>query len=198
MRRTHWAIGAMLLAATSACSSEPQGAAAVQTSTAASEASEGAAAAEARAPAASAWPQGRERAAAPAPEPTPVVGPPVPDLARYLGKNPFEAVDGTDFLHHPRVQDAVRAVVKDAAIRKWVLTAGANPWKPVWRHGAALVTAGCQQHGCEQRSWTIVMDPATGSARVCFERDGTSRWYDAEGVAVATGSCPFEEDDLVD
>jgi hypothetical protein len=118
------------------------------------------------------------------------------DLARYVGKNPFDAVDGAEFLDHPAVRSAVKAAVNDAAIHKWVLAAGTNPWTPIWRHGDDLVAAGCQQHGCEHRTWTIVITPATKSAKVCFEKDGVSRWYSAGRVEPYGTSCPFDEGDL--
>ncbi|KMS51815.1 hypothetical protein V474_01900 [Novosphingobium barchaimii LL02] len=147
-------------------------------------------------------PKGEESLPTSDPAPDPASAPdevsPAPDLARYVGKNPFDKVDGVAFLDHPTVQSTVKAAVNDAAIRKWVLAAGANPWQPIWRHGDDLVTAGCQQHGCEQRSWTIVITPATKSAKVCFEKDGVSRWYSAGRIEPYDNSCPFDEADLGD
>jgi hypothetical protein len=116
-----------------------------------------------------------------------------PPLAAYVGHAPFERVGGVAFLDHPAVRAAVRRAVGDPNVRKWLLVAGSNPSPPIFRKDGAIVSSGCQWHGCDRRNWAILIDPAGQRARVCYfdGGGGGARWYAGDGSsAMRPDDCP--------
>jgi hypothetical protein len=116
-----------------------------------------------------------------------------PAIERYVGKYPFDKVDGVAFLDHPKVRAAVEAVVKDAEVRKWVLQANDSPSPAIYRLGAEIVAVGCQAHACDARNWAILVDPGRMSARVCYFNGTTARWFPAIGRPLnGVDECRFD------
>lgn len=119
-------------------------------------------------------------------------------LAAFVGKYPFDKVDGASFLDQPAVTAAVTRAVPDEATRKWILSPDSGPAGPVFRKGEAIGSWACEQHNCGDHQWTILMAP-TGTAQVCYHDAETmqeqSRWYDGNGgAAMKPGACPSDQD----
>ncbi|QDG93776.1 hypothetical protein NIBR502774_14315 (plasmid) [Rhizobium sp. NIBRBAC000502774] len=117
-------------------------------------------------------------------------------LAPYVGHLPFEPVGGVKFLEHPLVRAAVQRAVRDPKVRKWLLIAGTSPSPPIFLKDGAIVSTGCQWHGCEQRNWAILIDPAGKTAQVCyFNGSGAGpRWYAGDGSsAIREEECPSRQ-----
>ena len=102
------------------------------------------------------------------------------DLGVYAGKLPSEPVDGVSFLAQPRVRAAVEAAGTSEAIRAWIFER-AGQQTPVALRDGWLVSWGCEAHNCNDHDWTIFIDRAGTSARICYHVARTmgdrSRWF---------------------
>lgn len=175
-------IGATLLAL-AACNEAPGGkeAAAAQTN---DHAAANAAASKAEAP--------KPTAAAPAKAPAAS-----PDLNAYVGKYPFDKVDGIAFSDHPLVKAGIAATVKDARVRT-AITTTQGPSAPIEMIGGKIAAWSCQQHKCGEHQWMILVDPATGATDVCYLNDPAmvdeARWFLAGGKEEKRkGDCSSEK-----
>lgn len=128
---------------------------------------------------------------APAPAAEPKAGAPAassqaaaPDLAAYVGKYPFDKVDGVAFNDHPRVKAGIAATVKDARVRT-AITTTPGPSAPIETVDGKIASWSCQQHKCGEHQWMVLVDPKTGATDVCYMNDpamvNTSRWFLADG-----------------
>lgn len=175
-------IGAALLVL-AACNQAPAGkeAAAAQ---AGDHAAADAAAPKAEAP--------KSATAAPAEAPAPG-----PDLNAYVGKYPFDKVDGVAFSDHPLVKAGIAATVKDARVRT-AITTTQGPSAPIEMIGGKVAAWSCQQHKCGEHQWMILVDPATGATDVCYLNDPAmvdeARWFLADGKEEKRkGDCSSEK-----
>jgi hypothetical protein len=120
-------------------------------------------------------------------------GKPAP-LDAWIGKYPFEKIEGVTFLNHPITVAAVRKAVPDERLRKTVLVAGTCPYDAVIRQGTEFTTFGCRFHACGDFAWAIYVDPQRQSARVCYHESAMgneSRWYGTTGTTkMVAGDCP--------
>ena len=118
-----------------------------------------------------------------------------PDLAAYAGKYPSDKVGGVSFLKHPAVVAGVKQAVKDAAVRKWVLSPETVE-SPIFDSGGVLLAHACEPHNCGDHGWTILIHIETGSTDVCYHDAATmspdqSRWYMEQGTnEMRDGDCP--------
>ncbi len=181
-------IGAALLAL-AACNEAPAGkeAAVAQTGdhAAADHAAANAAAPKAEAP--------KPSTAAPAEAPV-AAG---PDLNAYVGKYPFDKVDGVAFSDHPLVKAGIAATVKDARVRT-AITTTQGPSAPIEMIGGKVAAWSCQQHKCGEHQWMILVDPASGATDVCYLNDPAmvdeARWFLAGGKEEKRkGDCSSEK-----
>lgn len=115
-----------------------------------------------------------------------------PSVDSYVGKYPFDKVQGVSFLSHPAVRAAVTRAVANPQIRGWLLDPKGSPSPQITRAGSELVSTGCQQHACDRRNWAILFNPATKVARVCYFNGGAEAgWYDGKGGSRLTDKeCP--------
>lgn len=123
---------------------------------------------------------------------TPVAGP----LAVYVGKYPFDPVDGVAFLDHERVRAAVEVATVNSEARMWVFRRDATRTPIVMKDGR-LLSGGCETHNCAGRNWTIVIDPVGAIAEVCDfvqgRNGGRSLWFGAgRDPTERDGDCPSE------
>jgi hypothetical protein len=123
------------------------------------------------------------------------IAPAAPDLTAYAGKYPSDEVGGITFLEHPAVVAGVKQAVRDAAVRKWVLSPD-TVQSPIADSGGVLLSQACEPHNCGDHAWTILIHIETGATDVCYHdaaEMGTdrSRWYMAQGTTeMRTGGCP--------
>ncbi|SEH16723.1 hypothetical protein SAMN05428974_1844 [Sphingopyxis sp. YR583] len=120
-----------------------------------------------------------------------------PDLSAYVGKYPFDKVDGVAFGDHPLVKAGIAATVTDARVRT-AITATAGPSAPIEMIDGKVASWACQQHKCGEHQWTVLVDPATGATDVCYVNDpamtNESRWFLAGGKEEKRkGDCAAEK-----
>jgi hypothetical protein len=121
-----------------------------------------------------------------------------PDLGAYAGKYPSDKVGGVAFLKHPAVVAGVKQAVRDAAVRKWVLSPE-TVQSPIFDSGGVLLSQACEPHNCGDHSWTILIHIETGATDVCYHDAAEmgldqSRWYMAQGTTeMRAGGCPSGE-----
>jgi hypothetical protein len=132
-----------------------------------------------------------------------------PALASYINKDPREAVRGVSFLRHPTVLAGIAKAVPEGYVRTWVLTDNDDAmWQPITRQSGYLVAYACEHHMCGPHNWTLMIDPASGAAKVCnYDEEGSGkgegktgqgkvRWYYSSGQSEVRdgdqvrGGCP--------
>jgi hypothetical protein len=119
-----------------------------------------------------------------------------PDLSAYVGKYPFDKVSGVSWLEHPVVKAAVTKTVTDPAALKTILASN-GPADVIKKNGTRLQSWACQQHDCGPLNWTVQIDPANGTADVCYfdekVSDKSARWFLSNGTEEKRdGDCPAE------
>lgn len=131
---------------------------------------------------------------APIPSPTPTsTSTPAAStsLSGYVGKYPFDKVNGTSFLDLPAVRTAVAGAVSDAKIRAWIFDK-AGPQTPIAMVDGKLAAWGCEAHNCGPHQWTVLIAPDGGDAEVCYLPDGAAKadWYAHGAKEARTDACP--------
>lgn len=119
-------------------------------------------------------------------------------LAVYVGKAPFEPVEGVAFLDHPRVRATVEVATVNSDARAWVFRSDATRGPIVMKDGR-LLSGGCETGNCAGRNWAILIDPLGAVAEVCYFVQGTaggrSLWLGAgRDPAERDGNCRSEQE----
>ncbi len=126
---------------------------------------------------------------------SPALAAKAPPLSAYVGKYPYDKVQGVIFLRNPAVTAAVKKAALPKAVSKWVLSPDTTQ-VPIAEIDGKIVSHACEPHNCGDHDWAIVIDPASGSADVCYHDgpttgDGKARWYLATGKnELRDGECP--------
>lgn len=92
------------------------------------------------------------------------------ELRAYIGKYPFDEVQGTTFLEHPLVVDFVNKIVPDPAARQWILKDG-GPHGPIEVQGDKLKFFGCEAHNCGFHKWTVAISPDGRDGEICYRNN---------------------------
>jgi hypothetical protein len=105
-------------------------------------------------------------------------------LASYVGKYPFDKVDGVAWNDHALVKAGIAATVKDAAVLK-AITTTEGPASPIEMRGDKVVSWACEAHNCGAHQWSVQIDPRTGATDVCYFDEAAdpakARWFLASG-----------------
>ena len=105
-------------------------------------------------------------------------------LASYVGKYPFDKVDGVAWNDHVLVKAGIAATLKDAAVRKAIATIE-GPSAPIEMKDGKVVAWSCEQHNCGSHQWSVHIDPRTGATDVCYFDEAAdpdkARWFLAIG-----------------
>lgn len=105
-------------------------------------------------------------------------------LTAYVGKYPFDPVNGISWNDHPAVKAGLAATVTDAKVLS-AITTTEGPSGPIENKGGKLVSWSCQAHNCGAHQWSIQIAPATGATDVCYFDEKASateaRWFLAGG-----------------
>ena len=126
------------------------------------------------------------------------------DLTPYIGKYPFDVVNGHRFLDHPAVKAAVAAAVPDAKTRAGIAFADRGLGLPIVRvAGGRILIWGGEWRAEDRYNWAVVIAPDGTKGEVCiFEAVGddpelwSATWYVAGRPAVMKqGDCPSAAED---
>ncbi|KTE24691.1 MULTISPECIES: hypothetical protein [unclassified Sphingopyxis] len=136
------------------------------------------------APAAEGTPPAPAAAAKPAEAPSPLPPTAGSKLASYVGKYPFDKVDGVAWNDHALVKAGIAASVRDKAALKAITTLE-GPSGPIEMRGDKVMSWACEAHNCGAHQWAVLVDPRTGATDVCYydeEADAAkSRWFLSTG-----------------
>lgn len=123
-------------------------------------------------------------AAKPAEAPSPLPPTAGSKLASYVGKYPFDKVDGVAWNDHALVKAGIAASVRDKAALKAITTLE-GPAGPIEMRGDKVMSWACEAHNCGAHQWAVLVDPRTGATDVCYydeEADAAkSRWFLSTG-----------------
>jgi hypothetical protein len=120
-------------------------------------------------------------------------------LDTYIGKYPFDTVNGIRFYDQAIVKAAVAKAVPDKVIAALVIDPAAGPADMVFGQDGRVGAWSCEQHNCGDHQWTVLVDPVKAQALVCYHdaetMQGQSRWYDGTGGSAmrAGAECPSGE-----
>ena len=117
-------------------------------------------------------------------------------LSAYLGKYPFDKIDGVTWADQPMMQAGIRKSVTDAAARAAILQ-WSGPSAPIELIDGKVSAWGCEQHNCGPHQWLVMVDPASGATDVCYYDESKSadsaRWFLANGKEESRkGNCQKE------
>ena len=116
------------------------------------------------------------------------------DFSAYVGKYPFDDVNGSSFKNNEEIQSAIRIAVGDSRLFQTITTTQ-GPSSPIALRGERLVSWSCEQHNCGPHHWTVLFDPATKAAEVCYfdqSKSEKSRWYSGGRMTERADDCPSE------
>ena len=121
-------------------------------------------------------------------------GGPSGDLfSKYVGKYPFDKVGDHSWNDDPAVLTAIEQAVADDAARKWVRE-GEGPSTPIGTIDGKVAAWACEAHNCGPHNWTVMIDPKTGLAEVCYFDEEVaadkSRWFHDGREETRPGKCP--------
>ncbi|MBN8995976.1 MAG: hypothetical protein J0H94_12185 [Rhizobiales bacterium] len=109
----------------------------------------------------------------------------VPPLSAYVGKYPYDKVQGVVFLKNPALIAAVKKAAPPKSVAKWVLSVDTTQ-VPIAEKDGKIIAHACEPHNCGDHQWAIVIDASSGSADVCYHNppdtgEAKSRWYLSTG-----------------
>ncbi len=123
-------------------------------------------------------------AARPAEAPSPLPPTAGSKLASYVGKYPFDKVDGVAWNDHALVKAGIAASVSDKAALKAITTLE-GPSGPIEMRGDKVMSWACEAHNCGAHQWAVLVDPRTGATDVCYYDEqadaAKSRWFLSTG-----------------
>ena len=124
-----------------------------------------------------------------------------PALSRYVGKHPFDAVQGVTFFQHPAVRAAIIASGVDRETQKSIFFDD-NVVGVVTKTRGRLLLHGYDPAGAGSTNWAILMIPDGSKAAVCYstgvipDKQGADWYYGGDLVFTLYETCPSEEGDM--
>ncbi len=126
------------------------------------------------------------------------------DLSAYVGKYPFDVVNGHRFLDHPAVKAAIAAAVPDATTREAVKFEENGLGLPIVRvDGGRILAWGGAKRAEDRYNWAVVIASDGSKPEVCiydgvgYEDDfQAAQWFvPGEGSIMKQGKCPSADED---
>jgi len=124
-----------------------------------------------------------------------------PALSRYVGKHPFDAVEGVTFFQHPAVRAAIIASGVDRDTQKSIFFDD-NVVGVVTKTRGRLLLHGYDPAGAGSTNWAILMIPDGSKAAVCYstgvipDKQGADWYYGGDLAFTLYETCPSEEGDM--
>lgn len=114
-------------------------------------------------------------------------------LDGYIGKYPFDPVEGVGFLAHPTVVERVRRAIPDRFVADHILKPQVST--PVEFANGVIFAQSCEKGACERQNWAVLVPRAAAGAWVCYHNDdltgGDGRWFAGGKLVDKSGSrCP--------
>lgn len=126
------------------------------------------------------------------------------DLSLYVGKYPFDVVNGHRFLDHPAVKAAIAAAVPDAKQRAAVVFEDDGLGLPIVRvDGGRILAWGGAKRAEDRYNWAVVIAPDGSKPEVCIydgvgygEDFQSAQWFEPGRPGIMKqGSCPSADED---
>lgn len=126
------------------------------------------------------------------------------NLNAYVGKYPFDVVNGHRFLDHPAVQAAIAAAVPDATKRAAVKFDDNGLGLPIVKvDGGRLLIWGGAWRAEDRYNWSVVIAPDGSKPEVCIydgvgygEDFQASEWFEPGRKSIMKqGRCPSADED---
>lgn len=126
------------------------------------------------------------------------------DLTPYVGKYPFDVVNGHRFLDHPAVRAAIAAAVPDAKKRAEVAFEDDGLGLPIVRvDGGRILVWGGAKRAEDRYNWAVVIAPDGSKPEVCIydgvgygEDFQAAEWFEPGHASIMKqGTCPSADED---
>lgn len=126
------------------------------------------------------------------------------DLTPYIGKYPFDVVNGHRFLDHPAVKAALAAAVPDAKQRAAVEFEDNGLGLPIVRvKGGRILIWGGARRAEDRYNWAVVIAPDGSKPEVCIydgvgygEDFQSAQWFEpGQSGIMKQGTCPSAAED---
>jgi len=126
------------------------------------------------------------------------------DLTPYVGKYPFDVVNGYRFLDHPAVKAAIAAAVPDAKQRADIDVADDGLGLPIVEvDGGRLLIWGGERRAEDRHNWAVVIAPDGSKPEICIydgvgygEDFQSSQWFEPGKPSIMKqGTCPSADED---
>lgn len=124
-----------------------------------------------------------------------------PPLSAYIGKYPFDAVDGVMFVDHPQVQAAMEHSGAPAEALDFIRNDDTMV-VPIREVGGRLMSRGFEAASGGDVNWGMLISADGSRGAVCYstgveEHKRGADWYiDGEKAFTLFDMCPSEADDL--
>lgn len=125
-------------------------------------------------------------------------------LDAYVGKYPFDVVNGHRFLDHPVVKAAIAAAVPDAKARAGVVFPDDGLGLPIVKvAGGRILIWGGDRRAEDRYNWAVVIAPDGSKPEVCIydgvgygEDFQASEWFEPGKPSIMKqGTCPSAAED---
>jgi hypothetical protein len=100
------------------------------------------------------------------------------DLKAFVGKYPFDRVDGRSLLQAPELRSRLQALLGRSGVND---IDRLSVSVPVEEHAGWIVAHGCRPHNCSEEQWTLAVSLFDYSVRVCLGIEGHPVRYAASG-----------------
>lgn len=124
------------------------------------------------------------------------------DLSAYVGKYPYDVVNGHRFFDNPVIKSAIAAAVPDRKQAEGVRT-GEGVNVPIVKVNGRIIAWGGAQRAEDRYNWAVVIAPDGSKPEICIY-DGvgydddfqSSQWFEpGQPSIMKQGKCPSSRED---
>lgn len=99
-------------------------------------------------------------------------------LRAFIGKYPFDRVNGHSLLQVPELRSRLQALLGRSGVNDIERLSVSVPAE---EHSGWLVTHGCRPHNCSEEQWTVAVNLSDYSVSACLGIEGQPVRYGATG-----------------